>query len=176
MRWQITVKFIKEKISNSFKRFSKKLIYLFYGCWCPKLFSKSAHLGQPLDDIDQICKKFMECQKCNKFSSCNSNRLESYFLSINPLTDEYACESSSQCSSQACACIGEMATELSASILKVLSSNNSLEVSNRDVDSSVCVRNKIGSEKDACCGNSPFWVPYDSRVDECINGEIIRIE
>ena len=41
-----------------------------YGCWCTKPFTGDGFMGQPLDDVDRICKLWSQCNRCIGLSTC----------------------------------------------------------------------------------------------------------
>lgn len=144
-----------------------------YGCWCPRALEGEGfgHAGVPLDDVDMFCKKWSQCNHCISMNGCGAESTE-FTINFNPAADSYTCTAANQCAQDLCTCNGEFAT----SVARYLSDNGQILDSNFvNVDEASCEHNRSNGRKDACCGSSPSWVPYNSGLYQCDAGVLTSI-
>ena len=44
---------------------------LSYGCWCQIIVERKHGLGEPVDQLDLICKQYQQCSKCVALDNAN---------------------------------------------------------------------------------------------------------
>ena len=49
-----------------------------YGCWCSKMFTGFALMGEVLDDTDSLCREFSRCWRCIGMMECEGDLAEAY--------------------------------------------------------------------------------------------------
>ena len=42
-----------------------------YGCWCARLSTGISPGGNPVDDIDTLCRSWAQCRHCEDYSACD---------------------------------------------------------------------------------------------------------
>jgi len=144
-----------------------------YGCWCPRalLGESSGHAGVPLDDVDMFCKKWSQCNHCTLMGGCG-NEASNFTITFNPAVDSYTCTAQNQCAQDLCTCNGEFTT----SVARYLSDNGqNLNADFVNVDEASCEHGRSNGRKDACCGSSPNWVPYNSALYQCNAGVLTSL-
>ena len=116
---------------------------------------------------------------CETLTTCSGSITDDYTVEINLDTGTYTCSGVSECSRNRCECDSSFTT-MAMTYLKdeedagTLSS--SLQTSHMNVEKSQC---RDGTEKlaggqvsvkDACCGNAPTWIWYNTSEKTCTNG------
>ena len=137
-----------------------------YGCWCSKLFTGVAYMGAVLDDVDALCRDFSRCWRCIGMMGCEGDLAEPYNLTFTPLTDSYECQSTSECAMNRCLCTARAATILARHLIDT---NSTLVSEFFDPDQESCIRGDGSVYNDQCCGDVPFWVPYNGLLETCVN-------
>jgi len=143
-----------------------------YGCWCSKPFAGNAHMGKPLDEVDQLCKKWSQCTRCMGLNGCSGDVNDAYDLTFVPATDSYTCNAVTGCGLSRCECTGELGITLARALIN---NNFQLDGTHNEVTDAECVRGTGASFTDACCGVAPAWMPYNTQMDQCLNGDIIPL-
>jgi len=143
-----------------------------YGCWCSKPFTGDAFKGKPLDEVDQICKSWSQCSRCNGLNGCTSGSNDEFSYTISGATSSYTCTAATECGLNKCKC----AAELGLSLAQALISNNfQLDSGNNNVVEGACDRGMGNSFTDACCGVSPTWKPFNTQSNQCLFGDVVPI-
>lgn len=135
-----------------------------YGCWCSKPFTGLAPMGRVLDDIDTLCRKFSRCWRCIGIMECTGDLDEPYQLNFVPISDTYSCSSTSQCAEQRCLCTAELALILARFMV---ATNSTMNAEYMNPVPELCVRGDGHVFNDQCCGEVPFWIPFNNQLSSC---------
>ena len=146
---------------------SKKSSYLNNFSTC--LFIGFALMGEVLDDTDALCREFSRCWRCIGMMNCTGDLAEPYVLEFTPNSDNYTCTSNSTCAEQRCLCTAKISVELARWMISI---NSTLIAENYNVDPSNCVRGDGSVFNDQCCGEVPFWIPYNGLLQTCVDDGI----
>ena len=148
-----------------------------HGCWCANIFSpkKGPVGGQPVDDLDRICKSWWQCRRCTKIEENCDHRAETYEARVQSDTGLMIdCEADSQCGQLVCECDLQLEGNLNLFI------QTKLEKSEVDGVEFAVMPDKMecpghlpsGVGHERCCGESPNWMPYDHLGKSCLrNGD-----
>lgn len=90
-----------------------------YGCWCSKMFTGFALMGEVLDDTDSVCREFSRCWRCIGMMECEGDMAEPYVLDFIPSSDNYTCTSNSTCAEQRCMCAAEASIKLARHMVEI---------------------------------------------------------
>lgn len=156
-----------------------------YGCWCPKMNGQFSFLGQPLDEIDMLCRDWHVCRKCQDVAMNdpdNANRCEgtpeSDYTPIIGFTAqlslEYQCIGMNGCTTEVCTCDLEYAFRIVDKINELNLAGVGMNPDNINVGEEACHHNNnFKGRPDKCCGNVPEWKLYISDRQSCVNGELV---
>jgi len=162
-----------------------------YGCWCYFANNAGKGSGQPIDELDQLCKDLQSCYRCAKIDSLNNNNEEicspgtqdykvhihKTFMSTNTqgiLADCHSENSLDDCAANTCCC--EM--NFVSNLLRLWFSGyqiNKPQYNRDNWDAEMCKVIPLPPTVLACCGEYPARVPYslDRGKVECCNNEIL---
>merc|ERR1712080_192306 len=62
-----------------------------YGCWCSKPSTGTAFQGQPLDELDVLCRTHATCDRCGKLTTCTGPIDHGYTALFDPDNDTFMC-------------------------------------------------------------------------------------
>jgi hypothetical protein len=151
------------------------------GCWCSKPVTGSAPGGQPVSELDAICRTWAMCNRCENLIECEGeidpNYEVVYTQTVNctcvtgtrDLSDfiSYECVNQNECTKNRCECDMSYALELYSYIYSI---GGVIPTENMNTPEDQCIPGRgIGSY--VCCGVSPTWEPYNEVIKQCVFNE-----
>jgi len=151
---------------------------LSYGCWCQILTNRRNGLGDPLDVIDEICKRYQACSKCVAIDNegeltaqgevCSWSTAR-YEIAFDADSSRFGCDdksTKSECGRGQCQCDTELSFELVENIdefNKKLSQQHGFEFDDECVPATSPTGSGPGVETTLeCCGDYPARIPFKS--------------
>jgi hypothetical protein len=147
-----------------------------YGCWCSRPTTGTSFGGQPLDELDELCRTWAQCMKCQpqECKEVEDPQYEVvYTMEVNctcvtgsrDLSDfmSYECVDQDECTRNRCECDMVYALRLYSYLYDI---GHVIPTEFMDVDESLCVPG-YGKGHNACCGVSPLWFSYHTNADRC---------
>lgn len=138
-----------------------------HGCYCPLLseltVERSNYGGEPIDELDQICKEFHNAVSCVKQAPANCPYFTEYNAIFNPQTFEITCTGGG-CDLYHCKLAEKYAMQLLNHIqVNVLPDPSVLRAAN----AGECARRGSGNTRDMCCMATLQKYDSISEMDRC---------
>ena len=146
-----------------------------YGCWCKQVYTNNGHKGRPVDEIDEICRQWAKCRKCEEIQSCTGeldvNYTPTLAFDATTFTLVTQCLGMNECTTNRCECDLFHVAKISEIVQTgvVTDENSNLGVSDCVHDGGVASSSQV---QHACCGVAPTWVIYDQGQKSCTNGQL----
>ena len=157
-----------------------------YGCWCSRPVSGTSFGGQPLDELDELCRTWAQCMKCQP-TECREAEDPQYevvyTMEVNctcitgsrDLSDfmSYECVDQDECTRNRCECDMAYALRLYSYLYDI---GHVIPTEYMNVDESLCIPG-YGKGHNACCGVSPLWFSYHTNAGRCdsISGQLLDL-
>jgi len=148
-----------------------------YGCWCARLSTGISPGGNPVDEIDTLCRSWAQCRHCEDYSACDGEVDEGYAAKVTfGLSGlELSCpDDLDACTKERCECDLEYGLALRDSLEALLTGNNAqgLDQTKTNLEEIDCERALTGIGTNACCGSAPHWQLYNAATQTCVNGQL----
>ena len=150
-----------------------------YGCYCHPVKSKNVgphgdYNGPPLDELDHLCKKFWQAQRCLSEGCDSTTDFEDVW---DPSSSQHACLDTDSCAREVCA----LEIDFNERVAALLASGAYTQDDNKGTKTeaaynAICTAsNKAVKQgpKNACCGNGIERKTFnDIMFDCCSDGSI----
>ena len=147
-----------------------------YGCWCKHLYTGNGWKGRPVDEVDEICRQWSKCRKCEEITQCEGDLDLNYTPTIAfdfaTLTLVTTCDDMNECTTNRCECDLFHVAKLSEII-----ATGTIDDSKSNLGIIDCHHgggsNSGVAVQHACCGVAPSWQLFDKNSKTC-NGGILE--
>ena len=79
-----------------------------YGCWCTQVYTNNGQKGRPVDELDEICRQWSKCRKCEEIEECEGdldlNYSPTFAFDAVAFTLVSECLGMNECTTNRCEC------------------------------------------------------------------------